>query len=102
MVPSQDILKFIADDNKWGAVSLPNRIEKIKSSQQEFVGIADNHELVKKLNKDENKAMIYYLLHGGDDRFNLINSQHTPAKGGGLMSRVASKAILFHLLVDYY
>lgn len=78
VVPSVSILEFISDDTKWKkgskALSVSERIEKIKSSQEEFKGIKNNVELAKDLNKDENKAMMFYLLYGGQDRFNLINN----------------------------
>jgi hypothetical protein len=74
VVPSREILNFISDDKKWKDVPLVERIEKIKASQEIFSGIGNNRELVEKLSENENDAMIYYLLHGGDDRFNLINN----------------------------
>lgn len=74
VVPSREILSFLADDRQWEGVTLEERIAKIRSSQEEFSGITDNHELAAVLSQDERKAMVYYLLHGGDDRFNLINS----------------------------
>lgn len=74
VVPSREILAFLSDDRQWGGASLDERIERIRTSQEEFLGITDNHDLARTLARDERKAMIYYLLHGGDDRFNLINS----------------------------
>jgi hypothetical protein len=74
VVPSREILKFIADDKRWENIPLEERIEQIKSSQEKFAKIIDNHELASQLSQNENDVMIYYLLHGGDDRFNLINN----------------------------
>ncbi|MFZ2881690.1 MAG: hypothetical protein WA019_01300, partial [Candidatus Moraniibacteriota bacterium] len=74
VVPSREILNFISNDKKWKDAPLVERIEKIKASQEMFSGIENNRELVEKLSENENDAMIYYLLHGGDDRFNLINN----------------------------
>lgn len=74
VVPSREILSFLSDDRQWNGMTLDERIGKIRSSQEEFSGVTDNHELAKVLAHDERKAMIFYLLHGGDDRFNLINS----------------------------
>lgn len=77
VIPSKDILEFIGNDAQWNKsgkiLSLADRISEIQVSQKEFADIHNNHDLVKKLNENENKAMMYYLLHGGDDRFNLIN-----------------------------
>lgn len=74
VTPSREILKFIADDKRWKAIPLEKRIEQIKSSHEKFSEIKNNHELASRLSENENDAMIYYLLHGGDDRFNLINN----------------------------
>lgn len=78
VVPSRQILDFIGDDSRWKegkkVLDLNGRIEKIKSSQEEFSGIENNVELAKILHRDENKAIVYYLLYGGQDRFNLINN----------------------------
>jgi len=77
VIPSKQILEFIDDDNRWQekrkALNLDQRVEKIRASQTEFSRITDSHQLAELLHQDENKAMIYYLLHGGEDRFNLIN-----------------------------
>jgi hypothetical protein len=78
VVPSRQILDFISEDSRWKegrkVLDLNGRIEKIKSSQEEFAGIENNIELAKILHQDENKAIVYYLLYGGQDRFNLINN----------------------------
>lgn len=77
VIPSQQILEFIDDDRRWQdkrkTLDLDQRIEKIRASQTEFAGMTDSRQLAETLHQDENKAMIYYLLHGGEDRFNLIN-----------------------------
>ncbi|MBU1118560.1 hypothetical protein KKH43_01610 [Patescibacteria group bacterium] len=74
VIPSREILEFIANDEVWHDISLSERIEKIKASQEEFAQFTNNRELVSFLHKDEKKALTYYLLHGGEDRFNLINN----------------------------
>ena len=74
VVPSREILRFISDNKQWGNISIKERIGKIRASQQEFSRIQDNHSLAEFLHTDAQKAMMYYLLHGGDDRFNLINN----------------------------
>ena len=78
VMPTAEVLQFVADDKNWrigrGALSLAQRIEKIKASQEEFDGLKDSADLVDALHGDDNKAMTYYLLNGGRDRFNLINN----------------------------
>lgn len=74
VVPSREILNFVSDDEEWKNAPLEERIGEIKSSQEKFSGIENNRELASRLAKNEREAMIYYLLHGGDDRFNLINN----------------------------
>ncbi|MEK7159434.1 MAG: hypothetical protein AAB766_02960 [Patescibacteria group bacterium] len=74
VVPSKDVLEFLDDDKRWKGASLDERVETIQKSQAEFDKAQSQHELVGILAQDEHKAMIYYLLHGGDDRFNLINN----------------------------
>jgi hypothetical protein len=74
IVPTKDVLEFLSDDKKWQGLNLDGRIEKIKNSQKEFSGAQSQVELVKILRNDENKAMMYFLLNGGRDRFNLINN----------------------------
>jgi hypothetical protein len=53
---------------------LDQRVAQIKASKEKFEHITDNKELVSQLRSDENTAMTYYLLYGGNDRFNLINN----------------------------
>jgi hypothetical protein len=74
VVPSREILVFVSNDSEWDNAPLDKRIREIKSSQEKFAGIKNNRELVGRLAENEREAMIYYLLHGGDDRFNLINN----------------------------
>lgn len=74
VMPSREILGFISDDKQWGDISIEDRIGKIGESQKEFSSLQNNHDLAELLRRDEQKAMMYYLLHGGDDRFNLINN----------------------------
>jgi len=74
VVPSRDILKFLENEKQWQGKSLDERIIQIKDSQKEFSKLTTQRELVEVLAGNEQKAMIYYLLHGGDDRFNLINN----------------------------
>ncbi len=74
VVPSRDILKFLEDEKQWRGKSLDERIKQIKESQKEFSKLTTQRELVEVLVADEHKSMIYFLLHGGDDRFNLINN----------------------------
>ncbi len=74
VMPSREILGFISDDRQWRNISIGERIGKIRESQQEFSLIRNNHDLATFLQSDGQKAMMYYLLHGGDDRFNLINN----------------------------
>ncbi|OGH88111.1 MAG: hypothetical protein A3J93_04040 [Candidatus Magasanikbacteria bacterium RIFOXYC2_FULL_42_28] len=74
VLPSRDILEFLDDASRWQNASLDKRVEIIKESQTEFDQANSQCELVAMLAQDERKAMIYYLLHGGDDRFNLINN----------------------------
>lgn len=78
VIPTGDILAFIADNKTWiqngHVLSLDERIEKIKASQSEFAGIDTVQALVRTLKENSQKSMIFYLLHGGEDRFNLINN----------------------------
>ncbi len=74
VVPSREILAFVSDDDEWKNAPLDERIREIKSSQEKFAGIENNRELADRLVQNDREAMIYYLLHGGDDRFNLINN----------------------------
>ncbi|HWQ59760.1 MAG TPA: hypothetical protein VN420_01280 [Candidatus Fimivivens sp.] len=74
VVPSRDILEFLSDEREWEGIPLDARIGRIRSSQEEFSKIDDNHELAHLLSEDERKAKMFYLLHGGEDRFNLINN----------------------------
>ncbi len=79
VIPNKEILEFISKDENWQGddgqtVPVSERFERIASSQAEFSGVKSNSELVDLLKNNENKAMIYFLLHGGDDRFNLINN----------------------------
>jgi hypothetical protein len=74
VIPSREILEFIANDEHWGDLNLNGRFEKIKESKEEFARFESARELVKFLNADSQKAMLYYLLNGGKDRFNLINN----------------------------
>jgi len=83
VMPTAEILEFIASDRNWknrrqgkgpGSMSLAERIAAIKASQEQFEKLSESADLVETLNGDENKAMIYFLLNGGKDRFNLINN----------------------------
>lgn len=78
VIPSGQVLEFISDDAKWQEngqiLDLTERITRIQESQAEFQGVESNIELCRLLASDENKAMTYYLLYGGQDRFNLINN----------------------------
>lgn len=74
VIPSREILNFVSDDKEWKDAPLPERIKEIQSSQEQFSGIKNNRELASRLASNEREAMIFYLLHGGDDRFNLINN----------------------------
>lgn len=74
VIPSRDILEFLDDARRWKNAPLDKRVEIIRASQAEFAKAKSQNELVETLAQDDNKAMIYYLLHGGDDRFNLINN----------------------------
>lgn len=79
VIPNKEILEFISNDRNWQGdrgqvIPVSERFKRIASSQTEFAGAKSNSELVNLLKNNENKAMIYFLLHGGDDRFNLINN----------------------------
>ncbi len=74
VLPSRDILEFLDDEKRWQDAPLDRRVAIIRESQAEFDKARSQRELVEMLAADERKAMIYYLLHGGDDRFNLINN----------------------------
>lgn len=74
VMPSREILEFIHDDKNWKTKNIAERILEIRSRQAEFDKLTDNRDLVAHLHDDPKAAMIYYLLHGGDDRFNLINN----------------------------
>ena len=78
VIPSKDILAFIDDNNQWkdqkgNGLSLEERVEKIKESKEKFEAIHDNSKLLDLLAKDSKKAMVYYMVYGGTDRFALIN-----------------------------
>lgn len=78
VMPTRDILEFISSDRNWQrknkTLNLDERIAEIRESQKEFEEIKNIKDLIGALSRDEKKAMIYYLLHGGDDRFNLVNN----------------------------
>lgn len=74
IVPSKEVLEFLDDDKRWGKTTLAERVEKIRASQTEFSRVKSHKELVDILAGDDEKAMVYYILHGGEDRFNLINN----------------------------
>jgi len=78
VIPSAQVMMFITDDARWQengqAIGLDGRIVRIQESQAEFTNVQSNIELCQLLIGDENKAMTYYLLYGGQDRFNLINN----------------------------
>lgn len=74
IVPSREVLNFLEDKKRWGNITLAERVAKIRDSQKEFARVKSQKELVDILTRDENKAMVYYILHGGEDRFNLINN----------------------------
>ncbi len=78
VMPTAEVLQFVADDKNWligrERLSLTQRIEKIKASREEFEALTESADLVEALHEDDNKAMTYYLLNGGKDRFNLINN----------------------------
>lgn len=78
VIPSGQVLEFISDETKWQedkrTLELSERIVRIQESQAEFQEAKSNLELCRLLLGDENKAMTYYLLYGGQDRFNLINN----------------------------
>ena len=77
-MPSADVARFIADDSSWmnngEVLTLPQRVEQIRASKEEFDAITESKALVHLLHEGNQKAMLYYLLHGVDDRFNLINN----------------------------
>lgn len=74
VVPSKDVLEFLDDNKRWGKSTLAERVEKIRASQTEFSRVKTQKDLIDILGRDEQKAMVYYILHGGEDRFNLINN----------------------------
>ncbi len=74
VVPSKEVLVFLEDKKRWGNTTLSERVEKIRESQKEFAQVKTQKELVNILVQDERKAMVYFILHGGEDRFNLINN----------------------------
>ncbi len=74
VMPSKEILEFIYEDKNWRTKNISERVADIRSKQTEFEKFTDSRSLITALNRDEHSAMIYYLLHGGDDRFNLINN----------------------------
>ncbi|MDD2758607.1 MAG: hypothetical protein PHD72_04580 [Patescibacteria group bacterium] len=74
VMPSKEILEFIYDDKNWRVKNITERVADIRSKQTEFEKFTDSRSLVEALRRDTHSAMIYYLLHGGDDRFNLINN----------------------------
>lgn len=74
VMPSKEILEFIHNDQNWKTKNIGERIAEIRARQTEFARFADVRSLVEHLNANEHTAMIYYLLHGGEDRFNLINN----------------------------
>lgn len=75
VVPSREVVEFLDLDARWPAgTTLNERAAKIKASEVEFSRATTQRELVDLLVADETKAMTYFLLHGGEDRFNLINN----------------------------
>lgn len=74
VMPSREILQFIYQDRDWKTSMIGERLGEIRARQAEFDKISDSRELVRYLAGDAHAAMIYYLLHGGEDRFNLINN----------------------------
>ena len=74
VMPSRQILEYLADDARWQAGDIVGRVAEVQTYAKEFEKITEVHDLVSILHADAHKAMIYYLLHGGEDRFNLINN----------------------------
>jgi len=74
VVPSRQILEFVGDEKEWGGAGLDERVKRIKESQVEFEKAGNARELVRMLRQDDKRAMTYFLLYGGSDRFNLINN----------------------------
>ncbi|MCX6743983.1 MAG: hypothetical protein NTX82_00465 [Candidatus Parcubacteria bacterium] len=78
VMPTKTVIEFISDDSRWKkgrqVLDLEQRVAQIKDSQSKFENLKNNKELVSQLRSDENIAMTYYLLYGGNDRFNLINN----------------------------
>ncbi len=78
VMPTVEVLRFVAADSNWRAgrktLDLAQRIEKIKASQAEFEALTESPDLVRALHGDDSKAMTYFLLNSGKDRFNLINN----------------------------
>lgn len=74
VMPSREILEFIFSDHGWNTQEIGARLAEIRTKQAEFDKINNSRELVGRLSADTHAAMMYYLLHGGEDRFNLINN----------------------------
>ena len=74
VMPSRQILEYIADDARWEAGEIAGRVAEVQTYAKEFEKISNVRDLTHLLHADSHKAMIYYLLHGGGDRFNLINN----------------------------
>ncbi len=78
VMPAKTVIEFIADDKRWKengqSLDLEQRVARIKAGKEKFEKIKNNKELVSQLRSDQNIAMTYYLLYGGNDRFNLINN----------------------------
>ncbi len=78
VIPDKAILDFFGDDSQWmegkKVLSTVERVQKIKESQETFRNIPSYQDLIKHLGSDQRSAMLYFLLNGGKERFNLINN----------------------------
>lgn len=74
VVPSVEVVKYIGDDRQWAGVPLVARAAEVKKQEVRFAQTKTQKELVSVLQQDDRSAMTYFLLHGGEDRFNLINN----------------------------
>jgi hypothetical protein len=78
VVPNRAVVEFIADESKWKekgeVLGLEERIVKIQESKAKFEGVKNSSEMVSLLRQNQTTAMTYYLLYGGNDRFDLINN----------------------------
>lgn len=82
--PSSEICRYIEDDTRWkrkgalftkkSVIPLSERLAEIIKRKKEFDAFGSVHEIASALSADRERALLFYMLFGGQDRFDLINN----------------------------